>query len=410
MNGIPAPSNGPALDSPTPATNVRGRILAILFAYSFMSWFNRVSIGAAGNAYLMDDYDISETAMGMLDSALLIPYAILMTPGGWLTDRIGPWKALILMGFGSAVFGALTGAVGWFVLSGTALWLSLFAVRALMGVFTAPIYPASSRIVASWFPLSNRAWINGLVIGAALLGIAAVFFGFGVLMDLLGWQAAFIISGGVTAILALGWTIHGRDRPDQHRSVNPAEIRLIRTGETKLYLGTDPHRTRPASWRPLLRNRSLVLLTVSYAAIGYFEYMFYFWIEHYFGKVLHMSKYDSRLAATIANLGMGVGMFAGGWLTDWCAIRLGQRRARVIVPMTGLVAGAVFLGLGLLAQNPVTIVIWISLANGFSGDLRGTHVGDSDLPGWPARSHRGRDLQHRRQRGRVLGANRHSLD
>ncbi len=88
-------------------TRVRWRILALLLAYSFLSWFNRVSMSAAADERIMKQYDISPEQMGVVYSAFLFVYALFMTPGGWFIDRFGPRLALIVMGFGSALFGVL---------------------------------------------------------------------------------------------------------------------------------------------------------------------------------------------------------------------------------------------------------------------------------------------------------------
>src|SRR5260370_25889646 len=154
-----------------------------------------------------------------------------MTPGGWFADRRGAWLALTVMGFGSALFVALTGAVGLAALSGTALVAALLAVRAALGVFTAPIYPGSGHAIARWFPVRQRAAANGAVMGAALLGIAACYHVFGTLLDLFDWPAAFIIISAVTALLALVWAWYARDLPAQHPKVNSAELHWIGTGD-----------------------------------------------------------------------------------------------------------------------------------------------------------------------------------
>jgi sugar phosphate permease len=375
MNGVPASSpdltNAVADQRPS---NVRWRILAILFAYSFMSWFNRVSMAVAGDEYLMDYCGISEDEMGLLDSAFLLPYAICMTPGGWFTDRFRPWLALVIMGFGSAIFGALTGMVGFFLWYGEALWWALAVTRGIMGVFTAPIYPASTRVVANWFPFRQRAWVSGLVIGAALIGIASTFFGFGLLIDWFGWETAFVISASITAGVALVWTFYGRSCPLEHSSVNLAEKQLIGTTPTNAPSAKANGNGRRSGWKdwlPLLRNRSLVLLTVSYAAVGYFEYLFYFWIRYYFEKRLGLPRTDSRLAATIANLAMAVGMFGGGWFADWSLRRFGYRLGRALVPVVGLLGSAGFLFVGLCATEPRWIVVWFSLAMASVGMCEG---------------------------------------
>src|SRR2546421_12612602 len=83
------------------ATWVRWRIMALLLAFSFMSWFNRNSMSVAGNEVIIEQYGISETQMGWVYTAFFIAYAACMTPGGWFADRRGPWLALVVMGFGS---------------------------------------------------------------------------------------------------------------------------------------------------------------------------------------------------------------------------------------------------------------------------------------------------------------------
>src|SRR5436190_2006790 len=348
----------------TRPTWVRWQIVALLVAYSSMTWFNRVCMVVAGDEHIMPGYEISPTNMGIVYSAFLLTYTLFMTPGGWLIDRVGPWAALVVMGFGSAVFGALTSLAGVMVAAGTLL-ATLLVVRALMGVFTAPVYPASSRIVSHWIPWRRRAWANGLVQGAAAVGMAAAFPVFGALIDWCGWPKAFLITGGCTAVLALFWTVYATDYPSQHRFANEAERRRIDAG---LVAGPgDDVAEPPSRWWLLLRNRSLMLLTLTYAAVGYIEYMFFFWMHYYFENVLKLTKAESRVYATVLFVAMAIGMPLGGWLSDRLQAAYGYRWGRAAVPMAGMVAGAAMLGLGLAAQDKTWIVIWLSLSLGAVG-------------------------------------------
>src|SRR5262245_23055154 len=95
-----------------PPTWVRWRIVALLMAYSFMSWFNRVCMAVAADDQIMPQSGISPEAMGTVYSSFFLAYTICMTPGGWVADRFGPRTALALMGFGSAIFVACTGLAG----------------------------------------------------------------------------------------------------------------------------------------------------------------------------------------------------------------------------------------------------------------------------------------------------------
>jgi ACS family glucarate transporter-like MFS transporter len=356
------------------ATAVRWRIVAVLLAYSFLSWFNRVSMSVAYDERIKDEVGISAPAMGWVYSALLFAYMLCMTPGGWFVDRRGAWLALAVMGVGSGVLGALTGVTGMVAHDAVTVLVLLLVVRAVMGVFTAPIYPGSGHVLAAWLPAHQRAAANGAVMGAALLGIACTYGVFGLLLDHFGWSRAFLITGGVTALLGLVWAWYGRGRPDEHSGVNEAEKEWIRSGEPPAATGGEQGgapAVEPVSGWSLLRNRSLVLLTISYAAIGYFEYLFYFWMHYYFDGVLNVGKNESRVYSTIQSLTMAAGMLLGGWVADRLARSWGPRGGRAAVVVGGMLGGAALLGCGILATTPEWIVLWFALASGFVGATEG---------------------------------------
>jgi ACS family glucarate transporter-like MFS transporter len=360
---------------PSRPTGVRWRILTLLLAFSFLSWFNRISMPVAYDERIRFDLDISEQQIGWVYSALLFAYMLCMTPGGWFVDRRGARLSLAVMGLGSGLLVAATGGVGLLALSAGATVAALLAVRAALGVFTAPIYPASGHAIARWLPARQRAGANGAVMGAALLGIAFCYYAFGTLIDWGGWPTAFLATGTVTGLVALLWVLYARDRPAQHPGVNARELDWIGAGDF-----APPHpepgraestATDRGAWRALLTNRSLVLLTVSYAAVGYFEYLFFFWMHYYFDEKLHLGKDTSRLYATILYLAMAAGMFAGGWLADRLSRSWGRRGGRATVVVGGMLLGAALLGLGLLASAPEWIVVWFGLAMAAVGATEG---------------------------------------
>ncbi|OAI42239.1 hypothetical protein AYO40_01905 [Planctomycetaceae bacterium SCGC AG-212-D15] len=347
-------------------TAVRWRIVALLMAYAFFCHINRISMSVAGTERIMGEYQISETQMGYVYSAYLLIYTFCMTPGGWLIDRRGARTALLLMGFGSAVFVMLTGVTG-LVLTGALVLPALLVIRALLGAVSAPIHPAAARGVSLWVPAPARSGANALVTGAALLGIASTYILFGNLMDRIGWPWAFIVCGIATALLAGFWLDYAADRPGEHPSVNRAEQELIEASEP----WPDEPRNESRELPSLFSNRSLMLLTISYGAINYFEYLFFYWMQYYFEKVLGVSKDDGRTYSTILTLAMAGGIFAGGWLADRLQRRFGPRLGRGIVPVAGLFASAAFLWLGLLSREVWLIVTLLSLAMAAVGACEG---------------------------------------
>src|SRR5262249_49047603 len=106
-------------------------------------------------------------------------------------------------------------------------------------------------------------------------------------------------------------------------------------------------------------------------AVGYLEYLFFFWMNHYFGEILHVEKHRSRVFTAILFLSMAVGMVAGGFVTDRLRRRFGPWVGRALVPMSGMTLGAIFLGLGVLGEQIGWIVFWLALALAAVGATEG---------------------------------------
>ena len=340
--------------------------VSLLMALAFLCHFNRISMSVAGTEKIMPDFGVSEVRMGTIYSAYLFVYTLFMMPGGWLIDRLGAKFALGLMAFGSALLVFATGAVGW--LAAAASFVpALFVVRASLGLVSVPMHPGAARAVALWIPVDSRVLANSLVGAAALVGIAGTYYLFGSLIDAFGWPLAFVISSIVTLAVALVWVLGTASRPAT--AAEPAEVDAVEIADQSM--ATSDSRDALAEWLSLLANRSVVFLTLSYAAVGYFQYLFFFWLQYYFEKVLKLGKDDGRWYTTIPMLAMAAGMFAGGWIADWIGQRVEPFRGRALVAMVGMVGGALLLFCGVLAQEPVWVVTWFSCSMALVGMSEG---------------------------------------
>jgi MFS transporter, ACS family, D-galactonate transporter len=321
------------------------RIVPLLMGLSFFGHFNRVSISVAGSEHLIPDLGISPERMGVVYSAFLIGYTLFQTPAGIFADRFGIWITLGLMVTASAVFTALTGVLGLTLAAAGQLWLALLIVRSLMGACNSPLHPSSARAVSRWIPQPSQGLANGLALGAALLGIASTYIVFGRLSDRFGWPGAFMFSSGATLVVAVCWWLLAGDAPGTRR---------LRTAS-----GAS---STAGSWIRLIKNRDLLRVTAAYAALDYFEYLFFYWMQYYFGDVLKLGSDTARLYSTITMLAMAAGMMSGGWLTDRCVRRMGRRKGRAFVPVVGMSLGAILLVVGVLAKDPHWVVVWFSFA------------------------------------------------
>ncbi|MEX1229845.1 MAG: MFS transporter [Planctomycetaceae bacterium] len=339
-----------------PVIGRRWGIVAFLMMIAFMAHFNRISISVAGTERLIEQYGFSTTEMGFVYSAFLMMYTIFMTPGGWLIDKIGAVKALAIMGFSFALLEATSGIVSMFPIPSSVL-IALIVVRGVAGITSAPLHPGASRVVSRWLPLAEQPFANGLVTAAALLGISSTFYLFGWFMDEFGWPMAFVIAGGMMLIVITGWTLFAREFPAPERAEVPPDV------EDDVYAERS---SRPknslAQTLELLRDKNLLCLTLSYSAVGYFQYVFFYWVEHYYTDTLHLSTEMSRTYSTISLLAMAAGMFGGGYVIR----HLTRMKLRIsplaLIPILGMSTSAVCVILGGYATEPKVVLIWFMLA------------------------------------------------
>ena len=320
-------------------------MLGLLMALCFVSHFNRASITSAGDERIMRQFGITPERMGVIYSAFLVVYTAFMVPGGWFIDRFGTRVALACMGVGSALFCAVTGGVGLGWVDAAHAWLALLCVRSAMGLMTTPLHPGAARAAGQWFNNGGLNLANGWITGASILAYAVVHPWFGGLMDVMDWPRAFLATGGATALLAgVWWWAAGRPTPAGHgpgtgESMEPAE-----------------------EWS----RSGLPWITLAYAAVGYFQYLFFYWLHYYFDSVVQVEKTTARLYAGLPNLAMAACMPLGGWWADRMRRRHGPGSARW-VPGASMGAAAVLLLVALTAESAGRATVWFTASLGMLG-------------------------------------------
>ncbi|WP_397570057.1 MFS transporter [Schlesneria sp. T3-172] len=355
-------------DSAEPqATKIRWLIVAMLMGFTFLGHFNRVSISVAGTERFIKPGGLDMEQMGLVYSAFLLVYTLSMLPGGWIIDRLGPRWALAGMGLGMGTCVALTGALGWTGIPIAGMLVPLLMIRGIAGGMSVPLHPAAARSVSLWLPLSSRTTANGLVTAGALIGIAVCFPVFGKLMDHFDWPRAFVICGVAMIAYSLAWLALSSDSVIDHPWTNSAERGMVQ-------LADQPAPQTRSTWREFLdlfRNRNLVLLTLSYAALSYFMYLFFYWLGAYFEKTLNLPVEDCRNATMTVHLAMAVGMVIGGIGTDFLGRKVGRRWGCRGIAMLGMSLSALLAWKGLSIADPTQVVWYFAFALGSLGLVEG---------------------------------------
>jgi ACS family glucarate transporter-like MFS transporter len=335
---------------------VRWHILALLVAASFIAYVLRSNMSVAGER-MMSELGLSQVQLGVILAAFAWGYAICQLPGGILGDRLGGRKALALIMVAWGVINMLTGLVPRGA-SPIIIMSSLAAMRFLMGVAQAPVYPVmGGQSIARWFPPAGWAVPNaltnvGLTFGSAATGPLIAW-----LVERLGWRLSFIVTGPIAFVMAAAWWWYARDRPEEHSAVRTGELAIINVGRSPRTEAPEP----AGAWRRVLRDRNVLLITGSYFLDNYVFYFFFNWLYVYLVDVRKFTVLQGGAMAAAPWIVGAFGAAIGGYACDAITRRRGIRIGTRLVGMVGLLLASGFIVLAAMAGNPYVAVIWLSL-------------------------------------------------
>jgi len=338
-------------------TNIRWLLVLWLFVLSAVAYLDRVNLSVA-SAKLAEEFAISNVRLGFVFSAFLWGYALFQTPAGWLADRFGPRRVLTLGVLWWGIFSALTAVISHGMANAVVM---LLAIRFLLGVGEAIIYPASSQFVSRWIPTQERGAANGIIFAGVGIGGGITPPIITYLMTHYGWRSSFWICALIGLVAGSVWFLAARDAPEAHPAVSPGELDLIRRG--MLANGKPPDGgTERLSWLTILSSGTVWILSFAYFCFGYIAWIFIAWFFLYLAKARGLNLKASAFYATLPFLAIAICSPLGGAIGDWLTKRIGPRLGRCGVPVVGLALAAVFLVFGSAAND--TRIASIILAGG----------------------------------------------
>ena len=343
------------------AIGIRWIILGLIVAASFASYLLRTNLSIVGET-MITDLGMSEFQLGMVFSAFAAGYAIFQFPGGIFGDKIGPRLAITIIAIGWGVLTIVTGLIpGSDVFSVTSVVVTLIVVRFLVGAFHAPIFPVTGAgAISNWFPVGGWGLPNGLSSTGLTLGAAATAPVVVWLMDAFGWRQSFFFTAPVAFLIAAVWWWYVRDYPKQHHHVGERERELIDAGRP----APESAQKEKGTWKLVLKNRDIQLLTVSYFCMNYVFYLFFNWFFFYLVDVRGFGAHEAGSLTAAQWIVGAIGATLGGLTCDRIIRRLGLRWGSRMLPLVGLTLCAVFLYAGASAADPYLTVVFLVICFG----------------------------------------------
>lgn len=341
----------------TRPSGVRWRVLALLVLASFVSYVLRSNISIAGPA-MMTDLELTEQQLGYILAAFTAGYTIFQFPGGVFGVKMGTRRALTIIMVLWGLLTILTSAVPEAGSAGIATTLlALIGVRFLIGAVHAPIYPLTGGVVERWFPIGSWALPNGLSSTGLTLGSAAVAPLLAWMLTQYGWRLSFVMLAPLGFIGAVAWWWYVRDEPSQHPAVNEAEATLIMVNRPVTPVRGE---ARPG-WFRVLKNRDVLLLTLSYFCMNYIFYLMFNWVFLYLENVRGFESQMSGYLTSLQWVAAAVGATLGGFVCDFLCRRMGMRRGCARPAIAALFMSGLFLLIGSISPNAYVAVGCLAL-------------------------------------------------
>ena len=263
---------------------------------------------------VIDEYQISRAAAGLLVALPLLVAAALGLPSGMLIARVGIRRSFII-GWASIALLSLSGLAPNF--------LTLVLLRSVIGLGFAFVLTTSGPLLMQWFPTKEITVMNALTTAALSLGIALSVATAAPLSDFMDWQTALTVFAlpGVAGLIA--WMILGRESGGVPMSVQGLTLQEV---------------------GGVLRNRTVVLLLAADAGILVQYTAFTGWLPTFYNENRGISLSQAGFITGMLPL---VGVFAvlvGG------AVALRIRSPKVPFAASGVMAGLGGLGAFLFTE------------------------------------------------------------
>lgn len=274
-------------------------LVLLLMAALMLNYVDRGNLATAA-PLIKAQLQLSSTQLGLLLSAFYWTYVVLMAPVGWATERFGARRVLAV---GLAIWSLATFMTGF-----AAGFVSLFALRLMLGVGETAGFPCSSKMLATYVPRDQVGLANGILGFGYLAGPAIGTLLGGLLMTRVGWRPVFMLFGGLSLLWLWPWL-----KLTARESLVP---RAAGTSDSAPAFGQ------------ILRQRALWGASLGHFAGNYNLYFILAWLPVYLVNVRGFSMPVMAGVASGAYLINALSALGAGWLVDrW--VRTG-RSATVI--------------------------------------------------------------------------------
>jgi SHS family lactate transporter-like MFS transporter len=286
---------------------------------------------------IAETFHVSMTAVTFVFTITLWMRLIGATTSGWMGDRLGRKKPLMIAILGYSVCNFIAGF-------SPAFWF-LFLFRAILGLFMGAEWPAGASLAMETWPQRSRGLMAGLLQGSWGLGFLLSFACYGLFFNTIGWRGLLWI--GVLPALAVFYVRFFVKEPEvwvENRRLQRTQQREVRVPLVSIF------------------KRGIILNTLNACWFMASGFVLYYSINVLFPTHLQV---DLKLSpGAIGEIGVAANLIVFlssiGW--GWVADRYGRKAAQILPALIAIPIAPLYL----LTSN-FTLIWWAFVIQGAFG-------------------------------------------
>jgi len=254
---------------------------ALLWFGYCSTYFLRKPLGVV-KTVLGEEMGLAMGELAWLDTALMLPYAVIQVGAPGLTDKFGARRVLCTC--------LVSASIATFLSSLAPNFIYLAVTLTITGLFLAPVWPASAKLLASWFPDAKLNSVFGLINTATytggLGGTALAAF----ILQRSGWRNVFSYSS--IFALCVGFLLILLKTPKQRKIeiVGKSEKPAADSGKKK-------------SLFSLFKIVAVKELCLTMFCLKFVRFMMYLWLPLYLKETLGYTNLQAGILSTTFDVG-----------------------------------------------------------------------------------------------------------
>ncbi|MHA4895978.1 MFS transporter [Pedobacter sp. PWIIR3] len=306
-------------------TRYRWTICALLFFATTVNYLDRQVLSLL-KPHLEDIFGWSNSDYANIASVFQFTYAISMLFAGRIVDKLGTNKgyawAIIIWSIGAIVHAlaipigqGIATALGFAGIASISISIAGFMFsRAILGFGEAGNFPAAIKATAEYFPKKERSFATGIFnsgtnVGAVLAPLTVPF-----IAKQWGWEAAFLLIGGIGFLWLIFWFKY-YDKPEEQKRMSAEELEYINDEQIEGFVAIKEPVSADAkiSWFALLGYRQTWAFVVGKFMTDGVWWFFLFWLPAYLKDQYGMVDTQVMLPLAVLYSMTMFGSVGGGW-------------------------------------------------------------------------------------------------